>query len=136
MAQSSYYHIFRTIDFSGDKLLIIKHESAKDFMIAKLEFNYREYEWQWMGTFTETEYPTFLRTVETVFTFDTRSFTIKLLDTSRLLRTFDLDGPKEDDYISDSDIYNTSNDAKFYAAVQDHATSLWEAAQETIQDPW
>lgn len=45
-----YYPIIRTIDFGSDKLLIPKHDSQANFTIADLDLDYREYEWQWMGT--------------------------------------------------------------------------------------
>lgn len=128
-----HYHIFRTIDFEGTRILILKHTSEINFTIAELEFDYREYEWQWFGAYTETEYQMFIEFIETVFAFDTRSFTIKLLDTSTLPHDFDLQGPLEKDYTNDA---GYMDDLKMNNDVQDHMWSLWRAAGETIQNPW
>ena len=127
------YHILRTIDFEGDKVLILKDDSETHLTIFDLEFDYREYEWQLKGTFTEAEYKAFITFIEGVFAFDTRGFTIKLLDIPNLPRSFDLQGPLENDYTDDSGVFN---DVKLEDDVQEHMWSLWRAARENIQDPW
>lgn len=128
-----HYHILRTIDFGGDKLLIVRHDSKEDFIIAELEFDYLEYEWQWMNTVSEEQYRSFINFIETIFAFDTRGFTIKLLDTLNLPSSFDLQGPIEKDYTNDA---NVLDEVKLEKDVQEHIWSLWRAARETIQDPW